>query len=406
MLGNFLREYNTNSILLSTTGLWPFQNKLVKNLIWTFCFLVEMSYYPLEILLLYDHSDDAQLIFDGCFQVLISTSFVARHLNGILNYDKLRWMCETIDEHWNIFTDDIEIRVMKEYSMLSRKLVKFYLILLYITLLVLIITPLTPILLDIVMPLNESRPRFFVIEVEFRVNKDEYFLPIFCYITVLAIVSINITVSVDTMHIACTAHACSLFAAVSKQMENIMLKVNDNNNDIGENKSSINKKFDLCVSSEKMIYWKYVTCLKKHQLAIKFVDVLNSSYQVYALTFLIIVIGTMSVIGLRILYILDQLGTVIKFVLILMVSLSSLLITCYSGQRIMDESQNIFYGAYAAEWYKFSPRLKSLLIITLYRSSTPCELKAGNMIPLSIATYATVVRMSMSYYTALLSIQD
>ncbi|XP_071567994.1 odorant receptor 2a-like [Temnothorax nylanderi] len=272
-------------------------------------------------------------------------------------------------------------------------------VLLYITLLVLIITPLTPIFLDVIMPLNESRPRFFVIEVEFRVNKDEYFLPIFCYISALAIVSINITVGVDTMHIACTSHACSLFAAVSKQMENIISKV-DNNNDTSENKHGMNEEL------EEMIYWKYIICLKKHQLAIKFVDILNASYQVYALTFLIIVIGTMSVIGLRILYILDQLETVIKFVLILMVSLSSLLITCYSGQRIMDESQKIFYGAYAAEWYEFSPRLKSLLIITLYRSSTPCELKAGNMISLSIATYAMVVRMSMSYYTALLSIQD
>ncbi|XP_071580842.1 odorant receptor 2a-like [Temnothorax nylanderi] len=270
-------------------------------------------------------------------------------------------------------------------------------VLLYITLLVLIITPLTPIFLDVIMPLNESRPRFFVIEVEFRVNKDEYFLPIFFYIFALAIVSINITVGVDTMHIACTSHACSLFAAVSKQMENIISKV-DNNNDTSEN--GMNEEL------EEKIYRKYIICLKKHQLAIKFVDILNSSYQVYALTFLIIVIGTMSVIGLRIVYILDQLETVIKFVLILMVSLSSLLITCYSGQRIMDESQNIFYRAYAAEWYKFSPRLKSLLIITLYRSSTPCELKAGNMISLSIATYAMVVRMSMSYYTALLSIQD
>jgi len=79
---------------------------------------------------------------------------------------------------------------------------------------VLITTPLTPIFLDIIMPLNESRPRIFAIEVEFRVNKNEYFLPIFCYISTLAIVSINIAVGVDTMHIACTAHACSLFAAI------------------------------------------------------------------------------------------------------------------------------------------------------------------------------------------------
>jgi len=53
---------------------------------------------------------------------------------------------------------------------------------------------------------------------------------------------------------------------------------------------------------------------------------------------------------------------------------------------------------YAAEWYKFSPRLKSLLIITLYRSNIPCELKAGNMISLSIVTYATVIKMQQNYF--------
>ncbi|XP_071641861.1 odorant receptor 10-like isoform X1 [Temnothorax longispinosus] len=231
---------------------------------------------------------------------------------------------------------------------------------------------------------NQSRPRFFVIEIELRLNKDEYFLPIFGYISVLAVVSIMITASVDTMHIACASHACSLFAAVSKQIEYINI---------------------YSSKKEYRQYKQYISYIQKYQLAIKFVDILNSSYQVYALTFLIIVIGTMTAIGLRILYILDQLETVIKFVLILMVSLSSLLITCYSGQRIVDESQNIFYGVYAAEWYKFSPRLKYLLKITLYRSSKPCELKAGNMIPLSLATYATVLQMAWSYYRVLYSMQ-
>jgi len=48
-----------------------------------------MILHYIQILLLYDHPDDAQLIFDGCFQILISTSFVVRHLNGLLNYDKV-----------------------------------------------------------------------------------------------------------------------------------------------------------------------------------------------------------------------------------------------------------------------------------------------------------------------------
>jgi len=60
----------------------------------------------------------------------------------------------------------MEIQIMKEYFTLSRKLVKYY--------------------------------------------SSEYVF----HNSTLAIVNINIAVSVDTMHYACTTHDCSLFAAV------------------------------------------------------------------------------------------------------------------------------------------------------------------------------------------------
>lgn len=49
-----------------------------------------------------------------------------------------------------------------------------------------------------------------------------------------------------------------------------------------------------------------------------------------------------------------------------------------------------YSSRYAAEWYEFSPRLKSLLVITLYRGIVPCGLTAGKMVPLSMTTYAAV----------------
>ncbi|KAL0114189.1 hypothetical protein PUN28_011483 [Cardiocondyla obscurior] len=400
MLENFLREYNNNRILLLTTGLWPYQNKLVRSLLWTFCFLLELSYYPFEILLLYDHSDDAQLIFEGCYQILILTIFLVRHLKDCLNRGKMRWIYEAIDRHWSIFTDDIEVRIMEEYSILSRKLVTYYTIIICGTLLVIIILPLTPIFLDIIVPLNESRPRLFAVEIEFRVNKTDYYFPIYCYISAVIIVGSIITLGTDTMHIICASHACSLFAAVSKQIENVTLKVNDDNGDIKENKHGINKNVDLCVSQEEMIYQKYIICLKKHQLAIEFVDMLNSSYKECSLAILIILLGVLTLSGLRIIYVLNQFRILIKFLLVLITTLFALIVVCYSGQRIMDESQKIFYEAYTAEWYRFSPRLKSLLRIILYRSSVPCKLRAGNIIPLSIATYATVTKLFSFYCCA------
>ncbi|KAG5333699.1 OR10A protein, partial [Acromyrmex charruanus] len=302
--------------------------------------------------------------------------------------NQLRRLYEAIDQHWDIFTNDMEVQVMKNYSMLSRKFTKYYSMLMFGIMLILLLVPLTPILLDTVMPLNESRPRFFAIEVEFRVNKDDYFLPILCYTTVTILIGANVVMGVDAMHIACTAHACSLFAAISKQIENLISKANNNKE---SNKCRYRMNMELDPLNEKLMYREYIICLKKHQLAIEFVNTLESSYQGISLLLLILLIGTISLIATRIIYVLDQAGEVIKFIFIFTACLITLMIVCYSGQRLMDESQSIFHRAYAAEWYKFSPRLKSLLIIILYRSNVPCGLKAGNMVPLSIATFAAIL---------------
>ncbi|KAG5319422.1 OR22B protein, partial [Pseudoatta argentina] len=450
MLENFLREYNVNRVFLSSLGLWPFQNKSIRNFLRTFFFLIEISYCPFEILLLYDHLDNPQMVFDASYQFMMSISFIGRQINEFWNHDKasfyncnnmlnrfhvycnqLRRLYEAIDQHWDIFTNDMEVQVMKNYSMLSRKFTKYYsskilfwniAVLMFNIMLILLLVPLTPILLDTVMPLNESRPRFFAIEVEFRVNKDDYFLPILCYTTVTILIGANVVMGVDAMHIACTAHACSLFAAIRlksqivhaiqylhiycgitiintykfrsfyrlsvKQIENLISKANNNKE---SNKCRYRMNMELDPLNEKLMYREYIICLKKHQLAIEFVNTLESSYQGISLLLLILLIGTISLIATRIIYVLDQAGEVIKFIFIFTACLITLMIVCYSGQRLMDESQSIFHRAYAAEWYKFSPRLKSLLIIILYRSNVPCGLKAGNMVPLSIATFAAVI---------------
>ncbi|XP_036149942.1 odorant receptor 63a-like [Monomorium pharaonis] len=402
MLKNFQREYNINRIILSTSGLWPFQNKYVKNSLLIFCILVEISTYPFEVLLLYDHWDDPKMIFDGCFQMVAVTSFIAKIVHHIWHEDKLQQLCIAIDKHWDIFTNDADIKIMKYYSTLAQRFTILTATLFYSIISLMIVVPLVPVLLDILMPLNESRPRFFAVEIEFRVNEEDYFLPIHCYITIIVVMGVNIALGFDTIHIVFSAHACSLFATVSKHMKNIIPKAN-NSCKIRKNKYYINIELDPL--NEKKIYREYIICLKHHQLAIDFVNMLDSSFREYSLFILLLLLANISLTGIRILNVLDHMPELIKYTLIFLGMVSGLMIICYSGQKILDESQNIFYQAYAAEWYKFSPRLKSLLMITLYRSNVACGLKGGNIVPLSIPTYAAVMRMAMSYFTALLSLQ-
>lgn len=74
--------------------------------------------------------------------------------------------------------------------------------------------PLIPNLLDIVRPLNESRPRTFAIVTELELDQEKYFVPIFCYHIILIGSGTMIIVSVDTMYVAFTAHACGLFMII------------------------------------------------------------------------------------------------------------------------------------------------------------------------------------------------
>lgn len=39
---------------------------------------------------------------------------------------QLKKLYQTIDEHWNIFNSDTDIRVLTSYSTLSRKFTKYY----------------------------------------------------------------------------------------------------------------------------------------------------------------------------------------------------------------------------------------------------------------------------------------
>jgi len=48
---------------------------------------------------------------------------------------------------------------------------------------------------------------------------------------------------------------------------------------------------------------------------------------------------------LQLAYVLDQLDEVLRYNFVIMGMLMQLLVVCYSGQKLLDKSQNIFYQA-------------------------------------------------------------
>lgn len=71
-----------------------------------------------------------------------------------------------------------------------------------------------PRILDVVVPLNESRPLKYVFPAEYRVDKEKYYYPILLHAYMASTVTIVSVLSVDTMYIVCVLHACSLFMTI------------------------------------------------------------------------------------------------------------------------------------------------------------------------------------------------
>lgn len=75
----------------------------------------------------------------------------------------------------------------------------------------LIIPSFGPPFLDLVLPLNESRPRKFAQYIEVGIDMDRYFIPIACCLSFVLMMIVNFLVADDAIHLACTTHACCLF---------------------------------------------------------------------------------------------------------------------------------------------------------------------------------------------------
>ena len=72
--------------------------------------------------------------------------------------------------------------------------------------------PIVPQFLDLILPLNESRPRKILYHTEYYLDAENNFYWIFMHGYIASSLSIVILVSVDTMLMVFIEHACGILA--------------------------------------------------------------------------------------------------------------------------------------------------------------------------------------------------
>ncbi|XP_011065511.1 PREDICTED: uncharacterized protein LOC105152775 [Acromyrmex echinatior] len=335
---------------LTVIGQWPFQSRLESNMMFAITSLSTFSFIFFQFWGLAAGITDLSIIMENTSQILVNSMIAIKLINCVFTNDKMKVLLEDIKKTWKIEHTDAEKKILQHYAEKSRTFTIGY----------------ANHVLDI----------------------DKYFelLMLHGFISVFYLSSVPL--AVDTTFTLCTHHICALFECLRYNIERI-------------------RGLDFVLLEPNIkddeVYRDIIGCIKSYQHALKFFDVLSSNY---ATSFFFLLGNVIISLSFGALLMVDnQLEEIVRLLAVTLAQLLHIYFLSLISQRLIDHSSGLQNVIYSCDWYKISRRSKHLLSFTLLRSTKPCQLIAGNMFVMSMENFSSILKVSLSYFTMLTSLQ-
>ncbi|XP_011866989.1 PREDICTED: odorant receptor 43a-like [Vollenhovia emeryi] len=151
--------------------------------------------------------------------------------------------------------------------------------------------------------------------------------------------------------------------------------------------------------------------VRKHLRLIRFVDTIETMYSLVMLLLLFYFGVTFCLNGFLCTIILTDIETngdgAVTQVLYSSVNVGIILMNtflfCVVGEIITEQSDAVFGAMYNLEWYNLEPKKSRNLILLMIRTSRTLHITAGKVIPLTLATFCSVLKTSCGYISVLLA---
>ncbi|XP_025160066.1 uncharacterized protein LOC109503932 isoform X4 [Harpegnathos saltator] len=340
------RYYRLNRILLSVTGLWPYDDNKVRQVRFILLLLIIM----------------------------------------LITSPQVKIFRQYISESWSNLTDEREIQIIYKQGKAGKISTIVLATLVYFMLLFCIFTQYVPNLFDIIKPLNVSRPCRYFILAEYFIDQQKYFHIIAMNINIGLFTLGTILLATETFALANALYAFGLFKIASYRMKYIL---NGNHLQI-----SATKKY---VASRD----KIIAAVDMHRRAIQYSELLKNSF---GPTYLILFMGVIFSTSINMFYLFRIITTkqnmleIIEHSLLIVLHIISLIAANYAGQQFINCDSHVHRTICNTQWYN-APLKTQKLILFLIQKTTKCyKVDAGGMFSPSLEGLATGLSMSASYF--------
>ncbi|XP_017795548.1 PREDICTED: uncharacterized protein LOC108576982 [Habropoda laboriosa] len=323
---------------------------------------------------------------------IAAATSVVKLLNVYLNRENFQKMYDLVTREWEQLRMNDELHVLEDITMQGGKLAQFYRNTLLSFMVVFLLVPLVFPFLDVVLPLNETRPR----QQGFRVNylyfdEADYFFSVYFQLAWGAVVVVMIIITVDSLYMIIIHHASGMFAVCGYQVKTATeYKDSIYGNDISENHT--HEQFKRCVTT--------------HDKAIEFYDILNeSSRNSYLIQVGLNMMG-ISVTAVQTVLTLDRPAEALRCAVFLVAEQFHLFIISLPGQTLVDHCTKLSKDIYSSTWYKVPAKFQRVIYTMQIRALKPCVLTAGGLYEMNMENFANTFKTCMSYFTMLMSLRE
>ncbi|XP_017889271.2 uncharacterized protein LOC108630467 [Ceratina calcarata] len=282
-----------------------------------------------------------------------------------------------------------ELTVLEEITARGSRVAQLYRNTLLIFTVLFVSVPMLFPIMDVIAPLNETRPRQQMLRVNYvAFDADEYFFYVYIQLSWSAVVVVSIIVTVDSLYIVIIHHNSGLFAVCGYKLQNVT------------------KNRDAQLENESRMYGKFRECVLAHKEAIEFYDALNqSSRNSYLLQVGLNMMG-ISVTAVQTVVNLDKPEEAIRTGIFLGAEQFHLFVISLPGQVLIDHCSQLAEDIYGSTWYKVPVRIQRMLYTMQIRSSRRSALTAGGLYEMNIENFGITFKTCMSYFTMLMSLKE
>ncbi|XP_020280604.1 odorant receptor 13a-like [Pseudomyrmex gracilis] len=385
--------YNIVEKVSSLTGQWPYQKSRTRLLGLCLVTLSTFSMIVPQMAKLVKCDGNLECIFQTLTAYLLTIVTLVKLYTCYFNRCKMKTLVDQLFVEWDELKTPEEYEIMRRYAENGRRYSLGYSLYIFTSTYLFMCVSLIPQLLDVVMPLNESRPILPAHPGHYFVDERKYFYYIFSHAIVAWEIAVTGIVAHDCMLLTFVEYICSIFTLVGVRLERLTSKHAD-----AANKSLHSRKIDT-------YHNQIAFSVHTHQKALRYAQLLEDTFST---TLAVQVALNTVMISITLLQITQENSDIFiatRYVVYVAAQLIHLFYLSFEGQKLIDHSLQTRNKIYNSSWYEIPPKSQRMLLFVMQKTLQPVFLTAGKVYIFSLESFTTILQTSMSYFTVLSSLE-